>query len=242
MLSNIRIVLVNTSHPGNIGGVARAMKNMCLQNLYLVGPKHFPHPDAVARASGADDVLEQAVVCSTLDEAIGDCALVLGTTARTRSLVWPEVTPRACAEKVAEFAANQPVAILFGREDSGLSNDELERCQYMIKIPSNSDYSSLNIAAAAQVIAYELHIKALELGQNEPTIAGDKLASVQQLEGFYQHLQSVMEQTGFIEPGQPRNVIRRMRRLYGRVAVDENEMNILRGMLTAMEKALDKNR
>ena len=217
------------------------MKNMCLDQLYLVGPKHFPHPDAHARASGADDVLDKTIVCDTLDEAIADCALIFGTTARQRSLSWPEVTPRGCSEKASEVAVQQPVAIVFGREDSGLSNDELERCQYMVRIPSNSEYSSLNIAAAVQIIAYELHMRAFSSHQEVVYTPKDRLVTGQQLEGYFLHLQKVMEKIGFIDVGEPRNVIRRLRRLYGRVGLGENEMNILRGMLTATEKALDKN-
>ena len=237
MLSNIRIVLVNTSHPGNIGAVARAMKNMCLDQLYLVGPKHFPHPDAVARASGADDLLSQAVVCDDLDQALADCALVFGSTARKRSLAWPEVTPRGCGEVIFQQANDQPVAILFGREDSGLLNEELERCHYMLSIPSNSAYSSLNIAAAVQVIAYELHMQSLDVGECEVS-ADEQWVTMAEMEGFYTHMQKVMEQTGFIEPGNPRNVIRRLRRLFSRTQLDENEINILRGMLTSVERSL----
>jgi len=238
MLSNIRIVLVNTSHPGNIGAVARAMKNMCLSQLYLVEPQRFPDREAEARACGADDILENAVVCDDLDEAIGDCALVFGASARKRTLSWPEVTPRLCCEKAAEFASSQPVAILFGREDAGLTNDELERCHYMIKIPSNSEYSSLNIAAAVQVIAYELHVYAA-LPTNDVIYEPDcRVASSVEMEGFYEHLERTMVKTGFLGVGEPRNVIRRMRRMFNRVHVDENEMNILRGMLSATDKAV----
>lgn len=240
MLSNIRIVLVNTSHPGNIGAVARAMKNMGLDQLYLVGPKHFPHPDATARASGADDVLERAIICNTLDEAIADCQLTFATTARQRSLAWPQVTPRGCAERAAQFAPQHPVAIVFGREDSGLTNDELERCHYMLHIPSNPDYCSLNLGAAAQVVAYELRLASLDDKRTLVYEPEDRPATQDQIEGLMTHFQHVMEQVNFLEPGNPRNVIRRLRRLFAKAQLDENEMNILRGMLTAVEKKVGK--
>ncbi len=240
MLSNIRIVLVNTSHPGNIGAVARAMKNMCLTQLYLVEPRRFPDSEAVARACGADDILSDAVVCATLDEAIGDCSLVFGASARTRALTWPEVTPKGCSKKAAEFALTQPVAILFGREDSGLTNDELERCHCMIRIPSNPAYSSLNIAAAVQIIAYELYVHAMSIDANECYRSECRVVTSSEMEGFYTHLERVMVRTGFIDEGAPRNVMRRMRRMFSRLEMDENEMNILRGLFTAIDKGVAK--
>ena len=240
MLANIRIVLVNTSHPGNIGAVARAMKNMAMDQLYLVEPKYFPHPDATARASGADDVLDRAVVCTTLDQAIGDCQWVFATTARQRSLAWPQVTPRGCAELAAQFAPKYPIAIIFGREDAGLTNEELERCHYMVRIPSNQAYCSLNIGAAVQVITYELYLAAQSTINDFSYHAEDRPVTVAEMEGLVAHLQRVMVRVNFIEQGNPRNVIRRMRRMFAKAQLDENEMNILRGMLTAIEKTLHK--
>ena len=155
---NIRIVLVNTSHPGNIGGAARALKNMGLSRLYLVAPKEFPADKAVWRAAGAQDVLENAVVVDTLDEAIGDCGLVVGTSARGRRIPWPIVNPRECGERTWSEAKQHEVAVIFGREDRGLTNDELHKCNYHVHIPSNEEYSSLNLAAAVQVVAYEIRM------------------------------------------------------------------------------------
>lgn len=187
LLSHIAIVLVETTHPGNIGAVARAMKNMNMTNLRLVNPKIFPSAEATARASGADDLLSQAHVYPTLNEAISDCQLVIGTSARCRTLSWPELTPRQCAEMAVK---NNPdcgrVAILFGRENSGLSNEELDRCRYLLRIPCNAEYSSVNVAAAVQIVCYELFVT---LGLEEESYIGDKgemaLASAAQMESFY---------------------------------------------------------
>ena len=153
--ANIRVVLVGTTHPGNIGAAARAMKNMCLEHLWLVQPKIFPHAEATARASGADDVLARARVVETLEEALQECVLVVGASARQRTIPWPELDPRACAAAVWNKATHGPVALVFGRENSGLSNAELERCHYLVHIPANPDYSSLNLAAVVQVLTYE---------------------------------------------------------------------------------------
>ena len=154
MLDNIRVVLVNTSHPGNIGGAARAMKNMGLSRLVLVEPRDFPSPEAEARASGASDVLESAQVVATLEEALVGCTVVLGTSARDRSLPWPLVDPRECGEKViAEAGQGKEIALVFGREHAGLTNDELQRCHFHVHIPSSPDFSSLNLAAAVQVLS-----------------------------------------------------------------------------------------
>jgi tRNA (cytidine32/uridine32-2'-O)-methyltransferase len=171
VLSNIKIVLVETSHPGNIGAVARAMKNMAMDNLCLVNPKIFPSADATARASGADDILAAAKIYENLPDAIADCQLVLGTSARCRTISWPELSPHECAEKVIIQEPGNKVAILFGRENSGLKNHELDLCHYLLRIPCNSEYSSLNIAAAVQVICYELFVAA---GVQENSRVGDK--------------------------------------------------------------------
>ena len=166
MLSRIRIVLIGTTHPGNIGAVARAMKNMCLEQLVLVAPKIYPSAEATARASGADDLLGSARVCDSLDQALAGCRLVVGTSARLRSVRWPQVDPRQCAERLLdELSADGEVAVLFGRESSGLSNTELDRCHYLVHIPANPDYASLNLAQAAQVIGYELRMAAKHRGE-----------------------------------------------------------------------------
>ncbi|MFK5947590.1 MAG: RNA methyltransferase [Methylococcales bacterium] len=235
MLSNFKIVLVETSHPGNIGGVARAMKNMTLSELCLVTPKIFPSADATARAAGSDDILSAAVVYSSLQEAIADCQIVLGASARDRTISWPELTARECAEKFVQPAESQireKIAIVFGRENSGLKNHELDLCHYLLRIPCHSEYSSLNLAAAVQVVAYELFIASGQLAQS--TI-GDKneeaLASAKQMELFYEHLQQTLADIGFLHVDKSQSIMRRLRRIYNRVALDTKEVDILRGIL-----------
>ena len=229
---NVRIVLIETSHPGNIGAAARAMKNMCLDKLYLVKPKDFPSAVATARASGADDVLANAVCCETLQEAVKDCSLVVGASARLRSVNWPELNPRQCAELVNVEEKNGGVAIIFGREDSGLSNEELDKCQYLVHIPTNAEYSSLNIAAAIQVICYELHLASQEAVDEVST---EPRASGAQMEGFFQHMESALKEIGFLKPPSCQKLIRRLRRLYNRAQLDETDINILRGVLSAAQ-------
>jgi TrmH family RNA methyltransferase len=229
-----RLVLVNTSHPGNIGAVARAMKNMGLKDLCLVSPQHYPSADATARASGADDVLAQARCCATLDEAIADAVLVIGASARSRSLPIPALDPRGCAALVQRQADSRRVAILFGRERTGLTNDELDRCHHLVQIPANPEYPSLNIAAAVQIIAYELRVAAQE--GDGPSGSGAEYASARQLEQFYTHLEQTLIELEFLDPDSPRHLMRRLRRLFGRARPDQKEINILRGILTAVGK------
>ncbi|MBS3954006.1 MAG: RNA methyltransferase [Methylomicrobium sp.] len=232
MLDNIVIVLVETSHPGNIGAVARAMKNMCMKRLVLVSPKLFPCADATSRASGADDILASAVVCSTLQEAIADCQIVIGSSARCRTISWPEITPRECAEKLSLDARDNKVAIVFGRESSGLKNEELDLCQYLLRIPCNPDYSSLNLAAAVQVICYELFVAS---GQRYDVAIGDKgeipLATADQMESYYEHLAQALSDIGFMHPDKSKTIMRRLRRVYNRIQLDTKELDILRGIL-----------
>jgi TrmH family RNA methyltransferase len=249
VLKNVRVVLVNTSHPGNIGGAARAMKNMGLSELVLVDPERFPDPDAVSRASGADDVLVNARIVATLEEAIADCSLVLGTSARDRRIPWPVLDPRESADKVLdqlEQVADAQIALVFGREDSGLTTDELQRCQYHVHIPSMPDFSSLNLAAAVQVLAYELRMQGLQregaptkMHKVETTAVFNEIpATAGELEQFYQHLEQVLVEIGFHDPQKPRQLMPRLRRLYGRVHLNRMEMNILRGILTETQKAV----
>jgi|TARA_R100000049_G_scaffold5251_1_gene14616 TrmH family RNA methyltransferase len=249
VLKNVRVVLVNTSHPGNIGGAARAMKNMGLSELVLVDPERFPDPDAVSRASGADDVLVNARIVATLEEAIADCSLVLGTSARDRRIPWPVLDPRESADKVLdqlEQVADAQIALVFGREDSGLTTDELQRCQYHVHIPSMPDFSSLNLAAAVQVLAYELRMQSLQregaptkMHKVETTAVFNEIpATAGELEQFYQHLEQVLVEIGFHDPQKPRQLMPRLRRLYGRVHLNRMEMNILRGILTETQKAV----
>ncbi|MGF6590468.1 tRNA (cytosine(32)/uridine(32)-2'-O)-methyltransferase TrmJ [Pseudomonas sp. 2835] len=241
MLQNIRVVLVNTSHPGNIGGAARAMKNMGLSRLVLVDPQHFPSPEADARASGADDVLGGAQVVATLEEALVGCNLVFGTSARERRIPWPLVDPRECASKVIEHAVQgEEIALVFGREHAGLTNEELQRCHFHVHIPSNPDFSSLNLGAAVQVLAYEVRMAWLaQEGQATPVEAVDssELATMDEMELFYQHLEKTLVDIGFLDPLKPRHLMPRLRRLYGRSSVDRSEMSILRGILTETQKA-----
>lgn len=236
MLDHIRIVLVNTSHPGNIGSAARAMKTMGLAELYLVSPEKFPHAKANEMAAGADDVLANAVVVDTLDEAIADCTLVVGTSARTRTIPWPLLMPRQMAEKISCEPANSETAILFGREQSGLTNDELQRCHLHMQIPANPEYSSLNIAAAVQVVAYELRVASL----TQDVLPDDwdyRLATADEMEKFYLHLQEVLIHIDFLKMNAPRKLMTRLRRLFYRARPDVMEMNILRGMLSAVQES-----
>jgi TrmH family RNA methyltransferase len=234
MLSSTRLVLLNTSHPGNIGAAARAMKTMGLEELYLVGPKQFPSAEATARASGADDLLAAARVCNRLDEALHGCHLVIGASARARSIPCPLLDPRECAGLIAGQAGSARAAVLFGNEQSGLSNAEMDRCHYLVRIPANPAYSSLNLAAAVQIIAYELRMAS-------DAVAGDEAAGRQQpvavdsaeMERFYAHLEQVLIELDFLDPANPRQLMRRLRRLYNRAGPDSNEMNILRGILSA---------
>lgn len=242
MLSNLRIVLIETSEPGNIGGVARAMKNMCLQNLVLVNPAKFPHAKATARASGADDILAKALVCTSLDQAIEGCGVVMGASARLRRLTWPQLDPRQCAVKALANAQSTQVALVFGREHSGLTNEELERCQYLVHIPSNKEYSSLNLAAAVQVLSYELLMATINddstSGESQELPAEERPATAEEVEGFHAHLFEVLTQIGFLNQEHPRKMKRRLRRLFHKAHLDKVETNILRGILSTIQKNL----
>jgi len=231
--------LVETSHPGNIGGVARAMKNMCMSELYLVTPKIFPSADATARASGADDLLASAVVCDSLQAAIDDCQIVIGASARSRTITVPELAPRECAERLIVEVQNKKIAIVFGRENSGLKNHELDLCQQLLSIPCNSDYSSLNLAAAVQVVCYELLVAS---GRSITTMAEPErpLANAAQMESFFEHLYQTLEEIGFINPEKSTSIMRRLRRVYHRATLDTKELDILRGILKKSTAILHK--
>lgn len=236
----IKIVLVNTSHPGNIGAAARAMKNMALTRLVLVSPEEFPSGVAVGRAAGAVDILDGAEVVATLQEAVADCGLIIGTSARSRSMPWPMLSPQASAARLVDESAQHPVALVFGREASGLSNEELQLCHFHVQIPANSDYSSLNLGAAVMVLAYEIYQAQLSAAADPERDVVDvwdqPLASAEQVEHFYAHLERVLVAVDFHDPDNPRQLMQRLRRLYGRVRIDEMEMNILRGILTHIEQ------
>lgn len=234
---NVRVVLVETSHPGNIGAAARAMKNMCLGELYLVKPLLFPHAEASARASGADDVLARARVCDSLEQAVQGCSLVVGASARQRTIAWPVLHPREFAARVAVAGPEETAALVLGRESSGLTNSELERCNFLVHIPANPAYSSLNVAAALQILTYELLMASGDMPEaTESRSSGEAPASHEELEGFYAHLEQTLQQIGFLDPENPRQLMRRLRRLYGRAGVRRMELNILRGILAATQK------
>jgi tRNA (cytidine32/uridine32-2'-O)-methyltransferase len=237
MLENIRIVLINTSHPGNIGSAARAMKTMGLSELYLVDPQQFPSHKAHEMASGAVDTVDNAKVVPDLDAAIADCGLVVGASARSRTIPWPLLTPRELAEKACAEAANTKVAIIFGREQSGLTNEELHKCHFHVHIPSNPEYSSLNLAAAVQVISYELRVASLVAAPVPPQEWDYQQATAKEMEGFYTHLRQVLIDIEFLNPKAPRQLMTRLRRLFSRANPDVMEVNILRGILGAIEKS-----
>jgi len=238
-LDNIRFVLVNTNHPGNIGAAARAIKTMALSRLVLVAPKDFPADEAVWRAAGGKDVLDNALVVETLDEALEGCTLVYATSARQRYIPWPLEPARTAAQNMVKHAANDgaDVAIVFGREDRGLTNEELQRCNAHLTIPGNEEYGVLNIAAAVQVVAYELHAATLNSQEEEPWDV--PAASLQAVEGLYEHLLQVMERVGFYRPQYPKQMPTRIKRLLLRKQMDEMEVNMLRGFLKWTGRALD---
>tara|TARA_R110002072_G_scaffold4245_6_gene29998 strand:+ start:10942 stop:11688 length:747 start_codon:yes stop_codon:yes gene_type:complete len=235
--NNIRIVLVNTTHPGNIGGVARAMKNMGLRRLYLVEPRDYPNEQAVWRAASAMDVLDAAVVVPTLTEAIGDCQFIVGTSARERRIPWPLMDARQCAQRMAVASSQEQVAVLFGREDRGLTNDELKVCNLHLNIPTSQAYSSLNLAMAVQIVAYELRmLDCAAAAGPEPGEWDAPFATQDNMERFYTHLEETLVDIEFLDPAAPRQLMSRLRRLYSRVRLDEMELNILRGILTETQK------
>ena len=233
----VRIVLVRPTHPGNIGATARAMKTMGLRDLALVAPKHFPSEEATARASGAADVLENAAVTATLPEAISEFGYVIGASARLRGSKWPVVDPRTCAESIWRRLADNRVAIVMGPEHSGLSNEDLGRCRELVHIPANPEFGSLNLAMAVQVLCYELRMcrPGSSIAAEETRVA--PLASAEELEGFHEHLESVLAAAGFLHPVHQKQLKLKLRRLFHRARPDRNEINILRGIVAALDPA-----
>ena len=236
-LQNLRIVMVETSHPGNIGSAARAMKTMGIKDLRLVTPRKPYSQETWALASGANDIVEQAKIVPTLPDALTDCQIIIGASARSeRTLQWPQMDARECGEFIAERLATQPIALVFGRERTGLTNEELDHCNTLVHIPMAFDFLSLNIAMAIQVLAYEC-ATAVRLSSPTPSLgvidADEALAPSQAMENFYTHLEQSMIETRFLDPENPRLLMRRMRRLFGRAEVTVSELNILRGMLAA---------
>lgn len=234
LLNNVRIVLCATSHPGNIGSAARAMKTMGFKNFYLVTPQHYPDPQATALAAGATDVLDNAIVTSTLSEALVGCAFAIGLSARKRNLSHEIVTPKEAAKQGLHIARNQQIALVFGTEMSGLSNAELDCCQLLAMIPANPEYSSLNLAMAVQVMCYEMRMQALETAQsnNDEASGTVGLANNEDLERFYSHLEETLIHIGYLNPAAPKKLFERLRRLYARARLEKEEVNLLRGILT----------
>lgn len=236
----VRIVLVGTTHPGNIGAAARAMRTMGLDRLTLVAPREFPSEEATARAAGADEVLANARVCATLAEALAECRFAVGASARLRGLSWSTVSPHEVAPRLLAEARDGEAAVVFGRESSGLSNDELAACHALLHIPTDPGFSSLNLGMAVQVVAYELHLAMLGEGAPRPAPERlDPLATIEDLERFYVHLERTLVDAGFLNPANPRHLMRRLRRLFSRALLEEKEVRILRGILTALEPRRD---
>ena len=237
----IRIVLVGTQHPGNIGSAARAMKTMGLANLVLVAPKRYPDPEATALAAGAADILEQAQVVSSVQEALAGCTYVIGTSSRERAVVLPELWPRQAASELVDKSTRSPVALLFGPERTGLENEELQLCHARVFIPCNPDYASLNLAAAVQVLSYEIRLQRLEREQNPQGSGGkgqEPPATFEQMERLFAHLAEFMQEVDYHNGKSPDLVTQRIRRLFLKADMDEREIKILRGLLSDAQRLL----
>lgn len=240
-LGALRVVLVGTVYPGNIGAAARAMKTMGLRRLCLVAPQQFPHREAEYMAVSARDLVDAAECFDSLAEAVADCSLVIGASARGRRIQWPVKTPRECAESLVQRHRAERVALVFGREDRGLENDELQLCNWHLCIPSSPVYPSLNLAAAVQLVCYELRQAALAQDWPEALQApswDEPLATAEGLAQFYQHLEQTLIELEFLDPAVPRQLMTRLRRLFGRTEMDQMELNILRGVLAQMQKKM----
>jgi tRNA (cytidine32/uridine32-2'-O)-methyltransferase len=241
MTDSLRIVLVGTQHPGNIGSAARAMKTMGLSRLMLVAPLRFPDREAYALAAGANDLLEAAEIHPTLASAVADCQLVLASTARHRTVPMPELTPREGAQRLLQAQVSGEVALVFGRERTGLENDELQLCHAAITIPANPDYSSLNLAAAVQVLAYELRVAGLEqapAAPKPPMDVDDLPAAHGEMESFFAHLGNLLDDIEFHKGKAPEMVTQRLRRLFLRAQPDPRELRILRGIFSDTQRLL----
>lgn len=242
LLDKVRIVLNHTSHPGNIGASARAMKTMGLHSLYLVNPKSFPDKEAERRAAGAWDILNEVKVCGTLDDALSDTVLAAAVTARPRDLSHEVFDARGGAAELLAHARQNAVALVFGTEVSGLTTLEVSKCQIIVHIPANPEYSSLNLASAVQVMAYELHMAYMALPEiaraSLPASGGGVAASFDEIELLYGHLEQVAISSGFLDPEEPKRLMQRIRRLFARARLEKEEVNILRGILGACEKRM----
>ena len=237
LLSSVKVVLVGTTHPGNIGATARAMKNMGILNLALVTPKEFPSDIATYRSKAAKDVLEMANVFDDLESAVSDCELVIGTSARSRTVPWPVLTPKKAAEEVSNASLNNNVAIVFGREDRGLTNYELGLCNLHVHIPTDSEYSSLNLAQAVQILVYEIRVAALD-NEEEQDYWDVELANNEQTERLINHMDELMQEVEFYDVDNPRKLLLRVRRFFKRSKIDVMEANIFRGLFAAIQKKL----
>jgi tRNA (cytidine32/uridine32-2'-O)-methyltransferase len=237
MLENVRIILVNTSHTGNMGSAARAMKTMGLSQLVLVDPVQPPDGQSIALAAGASDILANSRTVSTLADALADCSLVIGASARSRTLSWPMLDPREAGERLATDSKKGTVALVFGRERTGLSNEELQQCHYHVNIPANPEYSSLNVAMAVQTLSYEVRMAWLAQ-QEKPVQIEDESDYPPQasMELFFEHLEKTLYQTQFLHSDRSGHVMMRLRRMFTRMRPDNNELNILRGILTSVQK------
>ncbi|RKS85136.1 tRNA (cytidine32/uridine32-2'-O)-methyltransferase [Orbus hercynius] len=238
LLENIKIVLVETSHTGNIGSAARAMKTMGLSKLCLVNPIVKPDSQSISLAAGASDIIKQAQIVSSMEEAIAGCQLVIGTSARSRHLQWPHLESFESGEKIIEeVQLGYQVALVFGRERVGLTNEELQKCHYHVSIPANPEYSSLNLAMSVQVLCYEIRMAMLKLtAQQLPQSEMISYPKNDDIERFYQHLEQTLLQTGFINVSHPGQIMGRLRRLFTRARLEQQELNILRGILTSISK------
>lgn len=239
MLDNIRIVLINTFHPGNVGAAARAMKNMGLTDLWLVEPNDYPNEEAVSRAAGAKDLLDNATIVSSLEEAISDCQLVIGTSARNRTFNLPQLDARACAAKATTESHQGNVAIVFGRETMGLHNSELQQCNYHVFIPSNPEYPVMNISQAVQVMCYELW---MESNRDDTQYPQQEYPLHKDMGLFYDHLERVLNRTKFIIPQHQGKVLEKLHRYFNRSRPEKTELNMLRGILTSVEETLDNEK
>lgn len=242
MLENVRIVLVNTSDCRNIGSAARAMKTMGLTELYLVDPIEMPNGQAQALAAGATDVLANAKVVKTMEEAVSDCGLVVGTSARSRTLPWPMLDPRECGVKMIAESTNYPVALVFGRESSGLTNEELQLCHFHVQIPANPEYSSLNLAMAVQTLSYEVRMAYLSNEQKSYNNSSEdeEYPVVDETERMFEHFEQALKATGFIVPSHPGLVMTKLRRFINRARPDTKEVKMWRGILSSVEKSAKK--